>query len=86
MAKITLKTRDDFKGFIEKYKLIVRPDRYVVVTDKVSKITLVPLKTSRHLHYLEFQTDNPKEVEELLGYLEKQGFTVVTGDVTFIPG
>ena len=64
----------------------VRPTRYIVVTDGVSTLVLVPRKTSRHLHYYEIVYTDEKRLSEARMELEKRGFTVVVGEVSFLPG
>jgi len=83
MAKITL-GHEEFEKLMKMYTDIINPKRYYVVTDGSDTFIFVPIKTSRHLHYYEVKARG-EAYEKLRQLLENRGFTVVLGEVTFLP-
>ena len=83
MAKIALSV-EDFEKLASKYPDIINPKRYYVVTDGAETLVLVPLKSSRHLHYYEIKARG-ESYERAKQFLENRGFTIVIGEVTFLP-
>jgi len=84
MAKVSL-SHDEFAKIMKSFPDIINPRRYYVVTDGAETFVFVPIKSSRHLHYYEVKALG-ESYSKLKQELENKGFTVVVGDVTFLPG
>ena len=78
MAIITLMTLEDFKKILR----YVSPDSHLAVSDGVSYIWLVPMKSSKHRHYYFFKSPSANQVEEALKLLRNIGLEQIQGEVT----
>ena len=83
VAKIVLGP-EEFERLLQRFSEVIHPRRYYVVADGGSALVLVPLKSSRHLHYYEVRARG-ESYTKLKSALEQRGFVVVEGEVVYLP-
>jgi len=86
VAKVSLMSTEQLRRLLDRFSDMINPKRYYVVTDREAYLVLVPVKTSRHTHYYELASVKREDLENLLAELERRGFTIIEGSVTFLPG
>ncbi len=79
MAVINVFSKEDFLEFAG----ILPPKAYVVVTDEVSYVWLVPVVTSNHRHYVRLELKDDTTWREVKAKLESRGFKILHGHVSF---
>jgi len=79
MCIITPFSINDFLELVER----LPSKAYIVVTDEMSYVWLVPTVTTRHRHYvkLEIREDDWKKLKPIL---ESKGFKIVRGNVSLL--
>jgi len=80
LALIKVTSLESFKKML----VFISPSTHVAIVDREkNEITLTPMVTSRHRHYIKYQYEDENEFEEIKNYLMKRGYVIVYGGVDF---